>query len=49
MWTYQTRTTILKTFNQELMTPKAKMWMKFICLRIWPTLEMSEIAQFKLS
>ncbi|MBA0556190.1 hypothetical protein Golob_026315, partial [Gossypium lobatum] len=39
MWTYQTRTTILKTFNQELTTPKAKMWMKFVCLRMWPTLE----------
>ncbi|MFQ6662157.1 hypothetical protein Gotur_030060, partial [Gossypium turneri] len=25
------------------MTPKAKMWMKFVCSRIWPTLEMSEI------
>ncbi|MBA0816027.1 hypothetical protein Gohar_000735, partial [Gossypium harknessii] len=28
MWTYRIGTTILETFNQELMTPKAKMWMK---------------------
>ncbi|MBA0845152.1 hypothetical protein Goarm_023199, partial [Gossypium armourianum] len=39
MWTYQTGTTIPQTFNQELMTPKAKMWMKLVCSRIWPTLE----------
>ncbi|MBA0730276.1 hypothetical protein Golax_022820 [Gossypium laxum] len=25
------------------MTPKAKMCMKLVCSRIWPTLEMSEI------
>ncbi|MBA0818861.1 hypothetical protein Gohar_021195 [Gossypium harknessii] len=30
MWTYRAGTTILEAFNQELMTPKAKMWMKFI-------------------
>ncbi|MBA0777667.1 hypothetical protein Gotri_005662 [Gossypium trilobum] len=34
MWTYQTGTAILETFNQELMTPKAKIWMKFVCSRI---------------
>ncbi|MBA0753634.1 hypothetical protein Gogos_019929, partial [Gossypium gossypioides] len=43
MWTYQTRTTIPQTINQELMTPKAKMWMKLVCSRIWPTVEMFEI------
>ncbi|MBA0746780.1 hypothetical protein Gogos_009269 [Gossypium gossypioides] len=26
MWTYRTGTTILETFNQELITPKVKMW-----------------------
>ncbi|MBA0699552.1 hypothetical protein Goari_001177 [Gossypium aridum] len=26
------------------MTPKAKMWMKFVCLRIWPLTEMSEVS-----
>ncbi|MBA0701751.1 hypothetical protein Goari_005525 [Gossypium aridum] len=31
MWTFQTGTTIPQTFNQELMTPKAKMWMKLVC------------------
>ncbi|MBA0759735.1 hypothetical protein Gotri_022572 [Gossypium trilobum] len=25
------------------MTPKAKMWMKFVCLRIWHVAKMSEI------
>ncbi|MFQ6663063.1 hypothetical protein Gotur_030714 [Gossypium turneri] len=35
MWTYRTRTTIPEIFNQELMTPKDKMWMKFVCSRIW--------------
>ncbi|MBA0625030.1 hypothetical protein Godav_010283, partial [Gossypium davidsonii] len=44
MWTYRTGTAILETFNQELMTPKAKMWMKFVYLRIWPIREMSEIS-----
>ncbi|KAK5811922.1 hypothetical protein PVK06_027309 [Gossypium arboreum] len=34
MWTYQTGTTIPETFNQALLTPKAKMWMKFVCSRI---------------
>ncbi|MBA0776355.1 hypothetical protein Gotri_011360 [Gossypium trilobum] len=29
MWTYRMGTVIPETFNQELMTPKAKMWMKF--------------------
>ncbi|MBA0809388.1 hypothetical protein Gohar_025047 [Gossypium harknessii] len=28
MWTYRSGTAIPETFNQELMTPKAKMWMK---------------------
>ncbi|MBA0843403.1 hypothetical protein Goarm_000598, partial [Gossypium armourianum] len=28
MWTYRTGTTIPETFNQELMTPKVKIWMK---------------------
>ncbi|MBA0841145.1 hypothetical protein Goarm_003654, partial [Gossypium armourianum] len=27
MWTYRMGTTIPEMFNQELMTPKAKMWM----------------------
>ncbi|MBA0813069.1 hypothetical protein Gohar_026952 [Gossypium harknessii] len=31
MLTYQPGTTIPEMFNQELMTPKTKMWMKFIC------------------
>ncbi|MBA0635565.1 hypothetical protein Godav_025985, partial [Gossypium davidsonii] len=44
MWTYRTGTTIPETFNQELMTPKAKMWMKFICSRIYPITEISEIS-----
>ncbi|MBA0576087.1 hypothetical protein Golob_025076, partial [Gossypium lobatum] len=39
MWTYQTGATILETFNQELMALKAKMWMNFVCSRIWPTVE----------
>ncbi|MBA0879161.1 hypothetical protein Goshw_020106 [Gossypium schwendimanii] len=29
MWKYRTGTTIPETFNQELMTPKAKTWMNF--------------------
>ncbi|MBA0823474.1 hypothetical protein Goarm_020204, partial [Gossypium armourianum] len=29
MWIYRTGIVIPKTFNQELMTPIAKMWMKF--------------------
>ncbi|MBA0755870.1 hypothetical protein Gogos_019961 [Gossypium gossypioides] len=44
MWTYQMGTTIPKTFNQQLMTSKAKMLMKFVCLRIWSIIEMSEIS-----
>ncbi|MBA0755126.1 hypothetical protein Gogos_005607 [Gossypium gossypioides] len=42
-WTYRMGTTISDTFNQELMTRKAKMWMKFVCSRIWPTIEMTKI------
>ncbi|MBA0871559.1 hypothetical protein Goshw_027489 [Gossypium schwendimanii] len=49
MWTYRMGTTIPETFSQELMTPKAKMWMKFICSRIWLMIELSEIIQFKRS
>ncbi|MBA0872213.1 hypothetical protein Goshw_009185 [Gossypium schwendimanii] len=37
------RPTIPDTFNQVLMMPRAKMWMKFFCSRIWPIIEMSEI------
>ncbi|MFQ6640860.1 hypothetical protein Gotur_015704, partial [Gossypium turneri] len=44
MWTYRMGTVILDTFNQELMTPKAKMWMKFVCSRIWPITKMSKIS-----
>ncbi|MBA0712615.1 hypothetical protein Golax_011702, partial [Gossypium laxum] len=44
MWTYRIGTVILETFIQELVTPKAKMWMKFICSRIGPITEMSEIS-----
>ncbi|MBA0874172.1 hypothetical protein Goshw_012910 [Gossypium schwendimanii] len=44
MWIYRIGTTIPETFNQELMTPKAKMWMKFVCSRIYPTTEISEIS-----
>ncbi|MBA0749282.1 hypothetical protein Gogos_003229 [Gossypium gossypioides] len=40
-WAYQTGIVIPEMFNQELMTPKAKMWMKFVCSRIWPITEMS--------
>ncbi|MBA0839230.1 hypothetical protein Goarm_004980, partial [Gossypium armourianum] len=39
MWTYWMGIVIPETFNQELMTPKAKMWMKFVPLRIWLTIE----------
>ncbi|MBA0725194.1 hypothetical protein Golax_021799 [Gossypium laxum] len=49
MWTYRMGTTIPEMFSQELMTPKAKMWMKFICSRIWLMIELSEIIQFKRS
>ncbi|MBA0683597.1 hypothetical protein Goari_025241, partial [Gossypium aridum] len=44
MWTYRMGIVILETFIQELVTPKAKMWMKFICSRIGPITEMSEIS-----
>ncbi|MBA0678097.1 hypothetical protein Goari_019459 [Gossypium aridum] len=47
MWTYQTGKEIPKTFNQELMTPKAKIWMKFVCSRIWPTIEMAKISSIQ--
>ncbi|MBA0869232.1 hypothetical protein Goshw_025284, partial [Gossypium schwendimanii] len=42
MWTYRTGMAIPDTFNQELMTPRANMWMKFFCSRIWPITKMSE-------
>ncbi|MBA0715810.1 hypothetical protein Golax_014691, partial [Gossypium laxum] len=48
MWLYQTGIGIPEMFNQELMTPKAKMWMKFICSRIWPIIEMSEISPIQV-
>ncbi|MBA0721684.1 hypothetical protein Golax_009198, partial [Gossypium laxum] len=44
MWTYRIGIVIPETFNQELMTPKAKMWMKFVCLRIWHITKMSKIS-----
>ncbi|MBA0748102.1 hypothetical protein Gogos_004954 [Gossypium gossypioides] len=43
MLTYRMGTTIPETFNQELMTPKAKIWIKFFCSRIWSITKMSEI------
>ncbi|KAK8348659.1 hypothetical protein V6Z11_A06G095000 [Gossypium hirsutum] len=43
MWTYKICNTIPEAFNQELMIPKAKMWMKFVCSRILLTTEMSEV------
>ncbi|MBA0686787.1 hypothetical protein Goari_014369, partial [Gossypium aridum] len=48
MWLYQTGIAIPEMFNQELVTPKAKMWMKFICSRIWPIIEMSEISPIQV-
>ncbi|MBA0762948.1 hypothetical protein Gotri_012490 [Gossypium trilobum] len=44
VWTYQPGTTIPKMFNQALMTPKAKIWMKFVCPRIWPTYDLVDIS-----
>ncbi|MFQ6658872.1 hypothetical protein Gotur_027964 [Gossypium turneri] len=44
MWTYRTGTTISKTFNLELIMPSAKMWIKFVCLRIWPIIEISDVS-----
>ncbi|MBA0597687.1 hypothetical protein Gorai_007487, partial [Gossypium raimondii] len=41
MWTYKIGKRTPEAFNQELMIPKAKMWMKFVCSRILPTIEMS--------
>ncbi|MBA0777594.1 hypothetical protein Gotri_005599 [Gossypium trilobum] len=37
IWTSQKGTTIPKTFNQALMTPKGKSWIKNMveCKRIW--------------
>ncbi|KAH1082427.1 hypothetical protein J1N35_022188, partial [Gossypium stocksii] len=37
-------TTIPETLNQELMTAKTKMWMKFVYSRIWPITKMFEIS-----
>ncbi|MBA0568180.1 hypothetical protein Golob_005689, partial [Gossypium lobatum] len=42
MWTYKIGKRIPEAFNQELMIPKAKMWMKFVCSRILSTIEMSK-------
>ncbi|MBA0747612.1 hypothetical protein Gogos_004513, partial [Gossypium gossypioides] len=42
MWIYKIGKRIPEAFNQELMIPKAKMWMKFVCSRILSTIEMSE-------
>ncbi|MFQ6643105.1 hypothetical protein Gotur_018616, partial [Gossypium turneri] len=47
MWTYWMGIVIPETFNQVLMTPKAKMWMKFVPLRIWLTIEMSKISSIQ--
>ncbi|MBA0796490.1 hypothetical protein Gohar_007253, partial [Gossypium harknessii] len=44
MWTYRMGKVISKTFNQKLMTPKANMWMKFVCSRILLITEMSKIS-----
>ncbi|MBA0854745.1 hypothetical protein Goshw_004434 [Gossypium schwendimanii] len=44
MWTYRIGIVIPETLNQELMTPKANMLMKFVCSRIWPITEISEIS-----
>ncbi|MBA0730691.1 hypothetical protein Golax_025563 [Gossypium laxum] len=42
-WTYQSGTKLLVTFNQALMTTMSKIWMKFICLGILPTIDISNI------
>lgn len=34
---------IPETFNQELITPKTNMWMKFVCSRIYSTIDMPDI------
>lgn len=43
LWTYRASTTIPETFNQELIMPKAKIWMKFVCSRICSTTYTSKI------
>ncbi|MBA0817858.1 hypothetical protein Gohar_022358 [Gossypium harknessii] len=42
-------TTIPETFNQELVTPKAKMWMKFVYSRIWPITRCLRLVKFRPS
>ncbi|MBA0736585.1 hypothetical protein Gogos_010121, partial [Gossypium gossypioides] len=41
--TYGIGTEIPETFNQELMTPRVKLWMEFVCQRIWPIVDLSNI------
>ncbi|MBA0570342.1 hypothetical protein Golob_004014 [Gossypium lobatum] len=41
---HKTGTTVPKTFNQALMTLRAKIWMNFVCLRIWPIADLFDIS-----
>ncbi|MBA0786484.1 hypothetical protein Gotri_025459 [Gossypium trilobum] len=46
-WKYRAGTNILVSFPQAIMFPEAKMWIQFVCTRIVPTLNVSNVNAFR--
>ncbi|MBA0860761.1 hypothetical protein Goshw_020986, partial [Gossypium schwendimanii] len=45
-WKYHAGTNITISFHQAIMFPEAKMWIKFVCTRIVPALNVSKVNTF---
>ncbi|MBA0865438.1 hypothetical protein Goshw_012172 [Gossypium schwendimanii] len=46
-WKYRASTNIPVSFHQAIMFPKAKMWIQFVCTRIVPALNVSNVNTFR--
>ncbi|MBA0637460.1 hypothetical protein Godav_000117 [Gossypium davidsonii] len=42
-WIYHPGTSTLTSFNQAIMFPNAKMWIQFVCTRIFTNLNLSNV------
>ncbi|MBA0824961.1 hypothetical protein Goarm_021592 [Gossypium armourianum] len=46
-WKYRSSTNVLVSFHQAIMFPEAKIWIQFMCTKIVPTLNFSNINTFR--
>lgn len=46
IWNHRPNTEVLINFNQEIISPIAKIWKQFLCTRITPALNVSNVNTF---